>query len=744
MLGRSGAGGENGPLMGLRRQLEAEQERWFAWLPVAIGCGIGAYFSLSSEPSLLLALAPFLAMLALRSAGAGRATLAHLLVATLLAASFGFALAKLRVESVAAPVLGRQANAVEVRGWVELIEPRTSRGKRLTLRAIAIGDLPLTERPARVRVSVPRVPAELEPGMAVRLRATLMPPSAPALPGDYDFARQAWFDGIGAVGYSMSTPVIETAAAAAPADLRLWAAIERVRQAIGARVVAALPDETGGIANALVTGERGGITEATTDAFRDSGILHILSISGFHMAIMAGSVFFIVRLVLAAFPALALRYPIKKWAAASAMAAAFAYLLISGGAFATVRSAIMIAIMFLAVLLDRPALALRNVVLAATVILVVFPESLFDVGFQMSFAAVLALVCAYEALRRSESWGALMQRPSARVAMFFGGIVLSTLVASAAVAPFAAYHFHKSQQYAVLANLIAIPACNLIVMPAALAALVVMPLGLEAYPLMVMAWGIDWMVWTAHRVAELPGAVVHIPAMPVLAFLLMVAGGLWLMLWQTRWRLLGLAVIVGGLALAPTLPAPDLIVGRDAEILAVRGSDGELSAVGATRSSFELERWLEHDGAQRSAEEAAKSAGFICDGIGCTATVKGLLVAMSRHPAAFAEDCRRATIVVAPIVSPRGCTGPRTVVDFFAARRGGPHAIYIGDGGAIRIETVAAARGARPWSMPPTSRASADEPAARRAAAPPRFSSGASAPPAGPECRPGRARRCAS
>ena len=195
----------------------------------------------------------------------------------------------------------------------------------------------------------------------MRLRATLMPPAEPALPGDYDFGRQAWFAGIGAVGYSLSPPSIDDAAAAPPADLALWAGVQRVRQAIGARIAAALPGETGAIAKALITGERGGISEATNDAFRDSGILHILSISGLHMAIMAGSVFFLVRLGLALFPSIALRYPIKKWAAAAAMLAGFAYLLISGAAFATVRSAIMISIMFLAVLLDRPALALRNV-----------------------------------------------------------------------------------------------------------------------------------------------------------------------------------------------------------------------------------------------------------------------------------------------------------------------------------------------------------------------------------------------
>jgi competence protein ComEC len=368
------------------------------------------------------------------------------------------------------------------------------------------------------------------------------------------------------------------------------------------------------------------------------------------------------------------------------------------------------------VLLDRPALALRNVILAATLILIVFPESLFDVGFQMSFAAVLALVSVYEALRQRRAWEALMQHASLRLVLFFAGIVLSTLIASAAVAPFAAYHFHKSQQYAVIANLIALPVCNIAVMPAALAALVAMPLGLEALPLWVMGKGIEAMVWVAHRVAEVPGAVLRVPAMPTAAFVLMIAGGLWLMLWQTRWRLAGIGLIAVGVALAPTLRAPDIIVGRDAELVAVRGPDGELSAVGATRASFELERWLEHDGARRSLEEAAKASVFRCDGVGCGATIKGLALAVARHPAAFAEDCRRAAILVSPIVGPRGCTGPKTVIDFFAARRGGTHALYIDADGAIRIETVAAARGVRPWAMPPTPRSAAADESARRTA----------------------------
>ncbi len=690
---RQADGGLFAPLM---RRLEAEQERWFLWMPVLLGLGIGLYFALPSEPHILTALAPLAVILGLLPA-APRRTGVMLVLAALSAAAVGFALAKMRVEWVRAPVLAKQISSVELRGYVELVEPKATRGQRVTLRLTSTGDLPPETRPFRARVSTGKTTPGLRAGSAVHMRATLMPPAEPALPGDYDFGRQAWFERLGALGYTWTAAEPDPGAAAPPWDLRAWAVIERLRASIAQRVTAVLPGQTGAIAVALITGARGGITDATNTAFRDSGLLHVLSISGLHMAVMAGAVFYLVRLVLAAFSSLALVYPIKKWSAAAAMLGTLAYLMISGSSFATVRSAIMIAIMFLAVILDRPALALRNVVLAAALILVLFPESLFDVGFQMSFAAVVALISVYEALRGR---GALFLRrgPVTRFALFMGGIVLSTLIASVAVAPFAAYYFHKSQQYSVLANLVAIPICDLIVMPAALAALLLMPLGLEAPPLWVMGWGVDVMLWTAERVAALPGAILRIPAMPTAAFLLMIAGGLWLSLWQTRWRLAGAALVAAGLALAPTLRLPDMLIGRDGALVAVREGDGQLSAVGAGRASFELARWLEHDGDQRSTKEASKAAGFLCDAVGCRTRVKGLTVAVAQRPAAFADDCRRASILVAPIASPKSCLAPKAVVDFFAARREGTHALYIEDDGSIRVETVAQARGQRPWS----------------------------------------------
>lgn len=683
------------PLLGW---LEAEQERWAFWTPVLLGVGIGTYFSLHHEPHALTAVAALCVAVAVYFMAPRHALLA-LVTGALVLVTFGFALAKLRVEWVRAPVLTKQMRAVEVRGYIEFIEPRPQRGQRLTLRVSALADLAPRAHPRRVRITTKKVAPALKAGDAVRVRATLLPPPDPALPGGYDVARKYWFHGLGGVGYAFSQPELEAHAPPPPIDLRWWAAVERLRQAIGQRITAVLPGQPGAIANALITGERGGISDATNDAFRDSGLLHMLSISGLHMAVMAGSVFYLVRLLLAAVPMLALRYPIKKWAAAAAMLGALCYLLVSGSSFPTVRATIMVSIMFTAVLLDRPALALRNVVLAALVILVLFPESLLDVGFQMSFAAVVALISAYEFIRTRDGWSFFSRGPVAKLFFFFAGIVVSTLIASAAVAPFAAYHFHKSQQFAVLANLIAMPVCNLIVMPAALMTLITLPLGLEGPALWVMGWGIEAMLWTARTVAALPGAVLRIPAMPVAAFMLMVAGGLWLTLWQTRWRLAGLALVAAGIAIAPLQRLPDVLVGRDGKLVAVRGLDGSLIRIGQGRTSFELSRWQEHGG-ETEGRRHMDTQRVVCDGLGCRTRIKGLTLAVARHPAAFRDDCRRASIVVSKIVSPKSCTAPKAVVDFFAVRRQGTHALYIEEDGAVRIETVGDARGNRPWSMP--------------------------------------------
>ncbi len=688
----------------LRATLEDERARFFLWAPVCLGAGIAAYFALPREPTVFVAFVPLIIALILKVVVA-RGTLAAVMVTALVLACGGLVIAKLRVETVRAPVLERNLRNVEVSGVVTRVEPRAPRGVRVTLEVATLGTLTPDKRPRAVRIRILKDGPQIAPGDRIRLKATLAPPAKPAIPGGFDYARTAWFERLGGVGYTFSVPEVEAASDAGSFAQNAARSIADLRLVIGTRIKAALANEQGAIATALITGERGGISAETNDAFKNSGLFHILSISGLHMVIMAGAVFFSVRLLLAGVAAVALRFPIKKWAAVCGIFAALGYLAISGGAFATVRSALMIVVIFGAVLLDRPALALRNVALSAFLILAIYPESLFDAGFQMSFAAVTGLVATYEEVRR-RTLRRDVPHPVRRLAMFFSGIVFSTLIASAAVAPFAAYHFHQSQQYAVFANLLAIPICNLVVMPAALAALVLMPFGLEALALWPMGQGIDAMAWCARRVAALPGAVGHIPAISALAFALMVGGGLWLALWQTRWRLLGVCAALAGLVTAPFMPRPDVLIARNGELVAMRGTDGRLSALPARQSKFELQRWLDHDGDGRSLREAQKATGFTCDGVGCAARLKDVTLAVARHPASIRDDCARAGIVILNVPRPKACDGAGLVIDVFDIWRAGTHALYIEagfDGAAphVRIDTVAAHRGERPWSQLP-------------------------------------------
>lgn len=698
-------------LAALERLLASEQDRFALWLPVLFGSGIAIYFALPNEPALLsLSLA---AALALAVTAVWRQGIASLLVGGALAGlALGLWAAKVASDMATASVLTRELRAARITGWVQLVEPRADGSQRITIWVAAIEGLASQSTPRRLRIRAPGGDPPLSPGLPISVTASLLPPAAPNLPGAYDFARTAWFQGIGAVGSARTRPEPAVIPEKMPLQLVLWSPVERLRQFIGQRISAVLPGGTGAIATALVTGERGGISEATNAAYRDSGIIHILSISGLHMTIFAGAVYVSVRFVLALFPLLSLRHPIKKWAAIAGISGTYAYLLISGGTPPAVRSAVMISIMFVAILLDSPALALRNVGLAALVILAVSPPSLIDVGFQMSFACVVALISGIEAWttwrnRRGQGEAKAANKLVASLFVLLATIGLTTLIASLAAAPFGAYYFHKSTQYGILANLIAVPICNLLVMPAALATLIAMPAGLEAWPLQAMALGIDAMTLIAVKVAALPGAVVLIPEIPGMAFGLMIGGGLWLTLWTQSWRLLGVLPVLAGIGLAPLRTRPDVLVSGSGALVAVRGTDGRYAALHTGRSTFELSRWLEADADPRPAREVDSGRVFDCDGIGCTARVRGRTIAIANHPATMADDCAGAALVVAPFNVSTTCRTSKTtsnrayILNKAALQREGTHAIRFGAGG-IEVTTVAKLRGERPWSRTST------------------------------------------
>lgn len=695
------------------RALEAESSNWFLWLPVFFAAGIIVYFGLPFDPPWRLAAAGILAALGLffflRHVPVGLA-----LGGAALAAALGFADAKLRTELVRAPVLQSELRYVIVNGYVERFEQRADKRNRLTLRVISLedvkGGLPKSAWPAKVRITLSSKKARPVPGEAVSVRATLTPPPEPIAPGSFDFGRQAWFKQIGAVGYATGHLNPLAWQPPPPWHMRLWAKIDAVRADIGARIQESLPGEQGAIATALITGDRGGISQEVRQTMRDSGLAHVLAISGLHMAIMAGSVFWLARALLASVPALALRYPIKKWAAGIAIIAATIYLFLSGASVPTVRAWIMMSIVMVAVMADRPAISMRNVALAALVILIPAPESLFQPSFEMSFAAVIGLVAAYEAISRLprarfRERGGAGRRAIGKSLVWgrtlIGGAALTTLIAGAAVAPFAIYHFHRMTHFGLLANMIAAPLISLLIMPMALLSLLTMPFGLEAWPLYAMGFGIGLMLEAARWVAAMPHAVTIVPSLSGVSLALIALGGLWLCLWQTRLRSLGLVISAIGLAIAPIGKRPDVLIERDGKTAAIRGSEGALIFPEAVAATYSVENWLLADGDNRDAAALRSESLFRCDPLGCIGHMKGKTIALIREAGALEEDCRKADIVIAPFNVPKSCArapnAPRVIVDREMLKSGGAHSLYF-EGDSIRSESVAARRGKRPWS----------------------------------------------
>ncbi|WP_119165705.1 ComEC/Rec2 family competence protein [Algihabitans albus] len=691
-----------------------ERDRWALWLPVILASGIGVYFALPTEPpgwlgAAAATLAAVIALLGLR-----RPAL-FLLGIGGLSLSVGFAAAQWRTAAVAAPVLQRDLGPVGLSGRVVKLERGQGR-VRLTLEQLDVDRLETAATPARVRISSSgTAAADLAPGDWVRGLAVLQPPPEPAAPGGYDFARRAWFERLGAVGYSLGAPQPIAQPPDQLAESRrfegwrlFW---EGLRQRIAERILAVLPRERGALAVALTVGKRDAIAPDLLDAMRDSGLAHLLAISGLHIGLVAGSMYLGLRRLLACWPFVALRYPIKKWAAVAGLATAFVYLFLAGATIPTQRAFLMVGLIFLGVLLDRSAVSLRLVAWAAAVVLLIAPESLLSASFQMSFAAVVALVSGYEAYaerrarrdvaRLREGADPVWRKPAA----YFGSLLLSSGIAVAATTTYAWYHFNRFAWAGLAANLAAVPLTAFVVMPAALLAFLAMPFGLEAAPLWLMGQGLGLLIVIARETASWPGAVQLLPALPTWGLVAVTLGGLWLCLWRRAWRYAGVAVIAVGLSGVLLRTPPDLLISSDGGLIAARGPDGDLALSESRRQTFVREQWL-----RRAAQAAAASwppAGnwLLCDGAGCIYRRHDWTVALARSPAALLEDCKDADLIVAPFPVPRGCftsgsDGPR-VIDRFDLWRDGGHSVRLYEEG-LKVDTVRSTRGTRPWTRHPS------------------------------------------
>ncbi len=688
----------------LERRLDAEGERRFLFAPVLLGCGIALFFGLRQNPSALatLLLAALFAAAAWRLSPGSPSR--HLAAACLLV-TCGLLLAMLRTWSAGGPVVPDDPRPRALEAWVERVEEDADRGDRVTLRLVSAEGLTAEEMPRRAAIRSRVRGAVYVPGTTVRLRAVLLPPPDAARPGGFDYARFVFFSGLGATGYAISRP--EAISVAPPGRAAVLAArVETLRDTIGRRIRAAMSPVAGAVATALVTGQRSHIPEATEDALRRAGLAHILAISGLHMMLVVGALFAGFRTAAAMIPEIALTRPVKKWAAAAALAGGTAYLVISGWSIATQRAYVMAAVLLVAVLLDRPAITMRNVALAALAILALRPEAVVTAGFQMSFAATIALVAAYEALRLRRA--ALPPRPGAgagasrgllRMAgVYVAGLLLTSLVAGTATAPFAAYHFQRVATYGLLANLAAMPVFALVVMPAGLVAMLLMPFGLEWPALWLMGQGIEVILQVAGVVAGLDGASRAVPAFGPSALLLMALGALWLALWRTGWRYLGCAAIAAGLLVAWLARAPDVFVARSGRIVAVHEPDGRVLMVGRGGSDYEREEWLSAWGLPADEETAAAP----CDAPG--------LLRGGRPPAALRRrgsgGLRRRLRAGGPRGRKAGRAGilprgrPRLTASDLAASGAVAITVESRDGGPLRLtlQTASGRTGPRPWN----------------------------------------------
>ena len=665
--------------------LLAQRGHLLSWAPVAFGTGIGIYFALPAEPGmvawLVLGAAVVLALVGMRAVAPA---FAPLLVGLALA-GVGLGLAGWRARDVAAPVLTfRYYGPIE--GRIVGIDRSASDALRLTLDRVVLEDVAPERTPTSVRVSLRGDQRWLvaEPGRVVLLTGHLSPPSGPSEPGDFDFRRAAWFEGLGAIGWT-ETPVLTKSAPGS--GLRF----DRLRNRLSEAVRARIDGDAGGLAAAVMTGDRSGLSMSANEAMRDSGLYHLVSISGTHMGLLAAFIFALARTGIALVPPVALRVNGKKVAAWVALPAAAFYLALAGRDVATERSFVMVAAMLGAVLLDRQAVTLRTVAVAALIVLALRPESLVNPGFQMSFAAVVALSAVFGSSwlhRLSGRW-----RWAAPVLL----VMLSSLVAGTATAPYAAAHFNRFAAYGLLANLLAVPAMGLLVMPGAVLLGLGAPLGLTQPALLLVELGCRWILLVADVVSGLEGATGGVVVPPPSVLPLFTLGGLLVILWRGGSRWLGIPIMAAALGLWMVADRPPLLVAPSGGIMGVM-TDAGRALPRATGDRFVVESWLENDGDIVTQEGAAVRPGLALGERTARVEVGGATVLLVRGKRALAgiEDCGGADVL---ITDQEAGGRPCLVLDSTVLRASGAVAGWSQESG-LRLVSVEELAGDRPWTRP--------------------------------------------
>jgi len=671
--------------------LERERAQLPLWFTAAFGAGIAAWLWLPG-PRQWTAFMAVAAGLAAAGASLGGGRSRRALLFGCLAMTAGCALVWWRSDWVASPRMHRPT-IITFDARIVRLESRAAKGDlRLTL-VPATADLPPL---VRVSMSEKDAPDGLGDGARIRVKARLQPPPSMALPGSHDFARDAWFQGIGGVGRAIG-----------PIDIlepSTGGGLDALRDRLGRHIRKQLPGASGGVATALATGDQAAVGEVDAEAMRRSGLAHLLSVSGLHIAAVVGAAMLLALKLMALSERLALRFNLVLVAAGVGAVAGVAYTLLTGMQVPTVRACIAALLVLGGIALGRDAISLRLVAVGALAVLLFRPEAIAGASFQMSFAAVTAIIALHhwEPVRRwlgprEEVW-------PMRLARGLFGLLLTGLVVEIALMPFALYHFHRAGLYGVAANMIAIPLTTFVIMPLEAGALILDAIGLGGPLWMATGWTIDAMLGLAHRVGSAEGAVAMLPTMPRWAFAMMIGGGLWLCLWTSRARRWGLVPFAAGALGAALAPVPTLLVTGDGQHLALVRGDGVPVLLRSRSGEFVRDLMSEvaaYDGDPLPLEQQRFAR---CSRDACVADiVKGdvawrLLAIRSRNRIDWTDltrACADSDIVVADRWLPKGCVPRWLKFDRKALEGSGGLAIHLGD--RPEVKTVTGRIGDHPW-----------------------------------------------
>ncbi|PIB25147.1 hypothetical protein BFP76_06560 [Amylibacter kogurei] len=677
--------------MGIISEIAAQRNRALLWFPVFLGVGIYIYFSLMVEPTFVLVQGLCIGAVIATVLGFIWHHPLRWVIFVCVWVVIGFLLGSVRAHSVAAPVLGWRYYG-DISGQVVAIDRSASNKQRITLAVDKMGKISKPRTPKYVRVSLHSKDDNYVPaaGDVIRVIANVAPPSPPSEPYGFDFQRRSWFHQLGAVGYSRKTVEILDRGAGRGFQFQIF----KTRMALSSYIQSHVGGAAGAFASAILTGDRANIDPSDLHALRKSNLAHLLAISGLHMGLLTSVVFAIARYSLALWPWFNLRIKTKKIAAILALLAGASYLMLSGSAVATQRAFIMVSVMLVAILLDRPAISLRAVAIAAVIILSLWPENLMEPGFQMSFAATIALIVCFDGLKHIPFWRA-MGRGGMRFLQPVLGLLISSLVAGFATAPFAAYHFNQVAHYGLIANMSTLPIMGMVVMPSAVLAAIFAPFGLDGVPFWIMGQGIDWILSVANWVSNLPGAVSRVPDAGPYALPFIALGAIGIIMFSKTLRMLGVVACLCGGVFWKIAPRPDILVSHDGRLVGAMSPQGRM--LNRKRGSgYAATNWLENDGDLRARENTLISGDP--DLIYYTLAGQKITYLWDTKSTfeQLAGHCDSAAIVLAPKWkedAPKGCT----FFGYYDFRDMGALA-FEDKNGVLNVKTARQSVGMRVWN----------------------------------------------